>query len=83
MAKQVKIADELHEALSTQKSDTGVSLPIGATAERAIQLYLNQHRLNALIMKAYQAPTLDAARHVLKYEVATLLGIPEEYLFSD
>ena len=83
MAKQVKITDELHEALSAQRSDTGVPLPIGATAERAVQLYLSQRRLNALIMKAYQALTLDAARDVLKQEVAVFLGIPEEYLFSD
>lgn len=83
MAKQVKIADELHEALGAQTSDTGVPLPIGATADRAIALYLNQRQLNAMVMRAYRAPSLDEARRVLQDEVAVFLGIPKEYLFAD
>lgn len=83
MAKQVKIPDELHSELSAQKSDTGATIPIGNAAEQAVRLYLSQRQLNALIMRAYQADTLDDARRVLKDEVAPFLGIPKEYLFTN
>ena len=83
MAKQVKIPDELHGELSAQKSDTNVPIPIGSAAEQAVRLYLNQRRLNAMIMRAYQSDTLDDARRVLRDEVAAFLGIPKEYLFTD
>ncbi len=84
MAKQpVKIRDDQHEALSALKSDTGVPVPIGAAAEEAIDAYLKRRRLNALIMKAYRAPSLEEARRILKEEVGAFLGIPEDYLFTD
>ncbi len=84
MAKQpVKIREDQHEALSAQTSDTGVPIPIGAAAEEAVDAYLKRRRLNALIMKAYRAPTIEEARRVLKEEVGSFLGIPEDYLFTD
>lgn len=83
MAKPVKIRDDQHEALSGQKSDTGVPIPIGAAAEEAVDAYLKRRKLNALIMRAYRAPTLEEARRVLKEEVGVFLGIPEDYLFTD
>jgi len=83
MAKQVRIRDEQHEALAADISDTGGLIPIGAAAEEAVDFYLKRRRLNALIMKAYRAPTLEEARRVLKEEIGSFLGIPEDYLFTD
>lgn len=83
MAKPVKIRDDQHEAMSALKSDTGVPIPIGAAAEEAVDAYLKRRKLNALVMKAYRAPTIEEARRVLKEEVGAFLGIPEDYLFAD
>lgn len=81
--KQIKISANLHSRLTSQMSDTNVPLAIGATAEEAIKFHLTRRQLNALIMKTYRAKTLDDARRILREEVATFLGLPEEYLFID
>lgn len=83
MAKQVRIRDDQHEALTADTSDTGVPIPIGAAAEEAVDFYLKRRKLNALIMKAHRAGSLDEARRVLREEVAVLLSIPEDYLLID
>lgn len=84
MARQhIKVRNDLHKSLSNLKSDTGVTIPIGAAADEAVEAFLKRRKLNALIMKAYRAPTLEAVRLVLKEEVGEFLGIPDDYLFAD
>lgn len=76
---QTRIRDDQHEALTGMKSDLATDLRISTLVQAAVDLFLAKHRLNALILKAHRASTVDEKNRILREEIGELLEIPKEY----